>query len=347
MALETTFPAAGPSTVPTPRPDTTPGELFVDSWASAFGQAITRLGERRPELVCISSAARQPAGLRSFARRFPQRVVDAGTAEQHAVRSAVALAMDGLRPLVCLQAASLNRAFDQMLGDAALLRLPITFVLERAGVTGADARAHRAPDLSALDAIPGLRVASPRDPARLRELLEEAVSRDGPTAVCFAATAETPDIHAQARVSSLDILRRTAPGRLDVLLVCAGAIAQPCLEAAGMLERDGVSVTVVDPRWLTPLPDSLVDLAARHQLAVTVEDGITHDGFGSQFARVCSKAGLRTAAYAYGQPIAFLPHAQRSQPATRNGVDATGIHAAVSRRLVWGGMLAPHSRKGW
>jgi 1-deoxy-D-xylulose-5-phosphate synthase len=311
-----------------------PSAAAAASWTSLFGQAVTRLGERRPELVCISAAMVQPVGLRAFARRFPHRVFDVGIAEQQAVCSAAGLAMAGLHPVVCLYATFLNRAFDQVLMDVALHKLPVTFVLDRAGVTGPDGPSHHGMwDLAVLGAVPGLRIAAPRDPARLCELLEEAVSWPGPTALRFPKAGACDDIQALGRIDALDILRRTAHGPLDVLLVSAGVMAQPCLDAARLLERDGLGVTVVDPRWLTPVSDSLVNLAARHRLAVTVEDGLACGGFGTRFSQACSEAGVSTPVLPLGLPTAFLPHAERSQLLAHHGLDAAGIHAAAARRL--------------
>ena len=304
------------------------------SWTSVFGQAITQIGERRPDVVCVTAAMLQPVGLRGFAERFPHRVFDVGIAEQQAVCSAAGLAMGGMHPVVCLYATFLNRAIDQVLMDVALHRLPVTFVLDRAGVTGPDGASHHGMwDQSLLGAVPGLRIAAPRDPARLRDLLNEAVTHHGPTVVRFPKASVGPDIPAIGRLDGLDVLHRSPGAPLDVLLAAAGVMAQPCLDAARELERDGIGVTVVDPRWIMPVPAALANMTARHRLTVTVEDGLARGGFGAQLAQLCAARAVATPVRALGLPSHFLPHAERKPLLARYGLDGAGIAAAVRQSL--------------
>ena len=216
-----------------------------------------------PTSSAITAAMLHPVGLNLFAERFPDRVFDVGIAEQHAATSAAGLAMGGLHPVVAVYATFLNRAFDQVLMDVALHRCGVTFVLDRAGVTGDDGASHNGMwDMSILQVVPGLRIAAPRDGSRLRELLQEAVQvADAPTVVRFPKGPPNADIEAVDRVGGVDVLVRT--GARDVLIVSAGAMAPTCVEVADRLQAQGIGVTVVDPRWVKPVDPALVDLAAR------------------------------------------------------------------------------------
>ncbi|MFD0800134.1 1-deoxy-D-xylulose-5-phosphate synthase [Streptomonospora algeriensis] len=297
------------------------------SWTGVFGAELERLAEARPDLVALTAAMRQPVGLRRFAERFPDRVVDVGMAEQHAVTSAAGLAMGGMHPVVCLYATFLNRAIDQVMMDVALHRLPVTFVLDRAGVTGPDGPSHHGVwDLSLLGAVPGMRVAAPRDSERLAELLGEALSAsEGPTALRFPKGGAAPEIPALTRMGGLDILHRTRSRPLDVLLVSAGALAAPAVRAAELLAEEGVGATVVDPRWVLPVDSELVHLASRHRLVLSVEDGVAAGGAGAALAQACSAAGVRTPVHALGLPREFLDHGDRSAILAECGLSPQAI----------------------
>jgi 1-deoxy-D-xylulose-5-phosphate synthase len=304
-----------------------PGE---PSWTSVFGSEITRIGAGRPDLVAITAAMRLPVGLEQFARAYPERVFDVGIAEQHAACSAAGLAMTGLHPVVCVYATFLSRAFDQVLMDVALHGLPVTFVLDRAGITGPDGASHHGMwDTAILGTVPGLRVAAPRDPARLRELLGEAVAWDGPSAVRFPRATVGPDIDAITRMDGIDILHRSTRRPLDILLVSAGVMAQPCLDAAAELECHGFGVTVADPRWITPVSPALVHLAARHQLAVTVEDSSRAGGMGTALQTACADTSVTTPVRTVGLPREFLSHGDRADLLAAAGLDAVGITRTV------------------
>ncbi|MFD7512283.1 1-deoxy-D-xylulose-5-phosphate synthase [Streptomyces sp. NPDC059853] len=297
------------------------------SWTKAFGAELERVAAERPEVVALTAAMLRPVGLHGFARRFPDRVFDVGIAEQHAATTAAGLAMGGLRPVVCLYATFLNRALDQILMDVALHGLPVTFVLDRAGITGPDGASHHGMwDMALLGAVPGMRVAAPRDAERLAELLREAVAvTDGPTALRFPKGSPGPAIEALTRMEGLDILHRTRSLPLDVLLVSAGALAGPVVRAAEILSRSGVGVTVVDPRWLLPVSPALVHLASRHRLVLSVEDGLRAGGVGAALAQACADAGAGTPVHALGLPREFLPHGERRQLLAAAGLSAEAL----------------------
>ncbi|MFR9775701.1 1-deoxy-D-xylulose-5-phosphate synthase [Micromonospora sp. MS34] len=313
----------------TGQPASAPGR----TWTDAFSDELVALGGRRPDLVAVSAAMLGPTGLTGFAARYPDRTVDVGIAEQHAVTSAAGLALGGKHPVVAVYATFLNRAFDQVLLDVALHRLPVTLVLDRAGVTGPDGPSHHGMwDLAVLGAVPGLRVAAPRDESSLREQLREAVDdQRGPTVLRFPKAQVDQDITALDRVGGVDILR-AAPAA-QVLLVAVGAMAGPALRAAGLLAAAGVECTVVDPRWVRPVNPELVVLAADHAMVVIVEDGVRDGGVGAAVARTLADAGVGTPALGLGLPTAFIPHGDRSELLAEHGLNGQGICADVLRRL--------------
>jgi 1-deoxy-D-xylulose-5-phosphate synthase len=286
-------------------------------------------------VVAITAAMLEPVGLRAFAAAFPDRVFDVGIAEQHAVTSAAGLAMGGLHPVVCVYATVLNRAFDQVLLDVALHELPVTFVLDRAGVTGDDGPSHNGMwDLSVLQVVPGLRIAAPRDPATLRAELREALAvGDGPTVVRFPKASVDVDVPAIDRVGGMDVLYRS--GDDDVLVISVGALASTCLDLAARIADQGIGVTVVDPRWVKPVDPALPALAARHRLIVTVEDNGRVGGVGDVVAGSLRDAGVPTPVRVFGLPQTFLGHASRSEVLADVGLTAQAlareVTAAVAR----------------
>ena len=255
------------------------------SWTSVFGAELVAIGAERPDVVAITAAMPLPTGLGPFAARFPERFFDVGIAEQHAVTSAAGLALGGMHPVAAIYATFLSRAFDQLLMDVALHRLPVTLVLDRAGITGPDGPSHHGMwDASVLAIVPGLRLACPRDPARLRELLREAVNiSDGPTVLRYPKASVGPDVPAVRTSPCGDVLRADPSAR--VLLVTVGPFAQQSLEAADDLSSQGVPVTVLDPRWTVPLHPALLELAAEHDLVLTVEDSAATGALGARIAQ--------------------------------------------------------------
>jgi 1-deoxy-D-xylulose-5-phosphate synthase len=308
------------------------------TWSRVFGDEMVAIGARRSDVVAISAAMLHPTGLAPFAEAYPDRVYDVGIAEQHAVTSAAGLAMGGAHPVVAIYATFLNRAFDQLLMDVALHRLPVTFALDRAGVTGPDGASHNGMwDGSILQVIPGLRIAAPRDAIRLAELLNEAVAvSDGPTVVRYPKGTVGGEAEAVGKLGGMDVLHRPAEGAApDVLLVGAGPMAITCLEAAVRLADQGIGVTVVDPRWVKPVDGALAEAAAGHRLVVTVEDNGRAGGFGDAVGRLLRDAGVDTRMRTYGLPQEFLEHGKREEILADAGLVpqhlARGITEAVAR----------------
>jgi 1-deoxy-D-xylulose-5-phosphate synthase len=302
------------------------------SWTSVFADELARIGDERPDVVAITAAMLRSTGLAKFAEAYPDRWFDVGIAEQHAVTSAAGMAMAGLHPVVAIYSTFLNRAFDQLLMDVALHKLPVTLVLDRAGITGPDGPSHHGMwDLSLLGAVPGIRVAAPRDADRLREELNEAVAvKDGPTVLRFPKATVGGEVAALERRGDADILRR--PGvheTADVLLVTVGALAELGMAAADRLADQGVGVTVVDPRWVTPVPAELVTLAAEHRLVVTVEDNGRHGGFGWALAAALRDAEVDVPLRDVGLPQEFHGQGTRAEVLVKLGMTAQ----QVARRI--------------
>ncbi|WP_166864670.1 MULTISPECIES: 1-deoxy-D-xylulose-5-phosphate synthase [unclassified Salinibacterium] len=284
------------------------------SWTSVFADEVVALADRNPKLVGITAAMLRPTGLHKFAERYPERVLDVGIAEQHAATSAAGLAFGGLHPVVAVYATFINRAFDQVLMDVALHKAGVTFVLDRAGVTGPDGPSHHGMwDLAIMQVVPGIRIAAPRDATRLREELAEAVAvEDGPTVLRFSKGSVGNEFDAVRRTADgVDVLRE-APHR-DVLIVAVGPMAGMALKVADRLADQGIGATVVDPRWVIPVPSSIVEFARDHRLVVSIEDGIRVGGVGTRIRQDLRAAGVDTAVDELGLPDAFIDHATRDE----------------------------------
>lgn len=288
----------------------------VLGWTSVFSEELIKQATKRRDIVAITAAMPGPTGLSAFRQRFPDRFFDVGIAEQHAMTSAAGLAMGGMHPVVAIYSTFLNRAFDQIMMDVALHKLPVTMVLDRAGITGNDGASHNGVwDMSMLGIVPGMRVAAPRDAARLREELGEAVAvDDGPTAIRFPKGAVGEDIPAVRRQHGVDILTEPADGLSDdVLLVAVGAFARMALLVADRLRKQGIGVTVVDPRWVLPVPTAIADLARAHKLVVTLEDNGVAGGIGSAVSASLRRAEIDVPCRDVGVPQEFQEHATRSE----------------------------------
>ena len=284
------------------------------SWTSVFSDEIVKLADHDPNIVGITAAMLIPTGLHKLAAKYPERVFDVGIAEQHAVTSAAGLAFGGLHPVVALYATFINRAFDQVLMDVALHKAGVTFVLDRAGVTGPDGPSHHGMwDLAILQVVPGIRLAAPRDATRLREELAEAVAvADAPTVLRFSKGNVGSEIAAVRRTDDgVDVLRE-APHK-DVLIVTVGPMAELGMQVAERLAAQGIGATVVDPRWVVPVPQSVISLAADHRLVVSIEDGIRVGGIGTRIRQDLRAAGVDTALTELGLPDEFIDHASRAE----------------------------------
>ena len=298
-------------------------------WTDVFAEELVAIGAERSDVVAITAAMPGPTGLYRFAQEYPTRMFDVGIAEQHAVTSAAGLALGGVHPVVAVYATFLNRAFDQLLMDVALHRCGVTFVLDRAGITGDDGASHNGMwDMSILGVVPGLRLAAPRDAVTLRAELREAVGvEDGPTVVRWAKGVVPAEIPAVGRVGDVDVLRRGDDD--DVLLVSVGAMAETCLEVASRCADQGVGVTVVDPRWVRPVSESLVGLARSYRLVAVVEDNSRAGGIGSAVQTALTDARVGAEVRIFGVPARFLDHGKRAEVLAEIGLTAQELSRQV------------------
>ncbi|MDO4908411.1 MAG: 1-deoxy-D-xylulose-5-phosphate synthase [Corynebacterium sp.] len=285
------------------------------SWTDAFGELIVELGAEFDDVVAMTAAMAAPTGLTPFSQAFPERFVDVGIAEQHAVASASGLALGGMHPYFAVYATFLNRAFDQLLMDVALLGLPVTIVLDRAGITGNDGASHNGVwDLALCSIVPGIHIAAPRDEARLRELLWESHEIDGPSAIRYPKGKAPENTEALMRTEDgVDILHYADGEKSSVLLIGVGTASHAALSIAQKLNERGFAVTAIDPRWVAPVAPSIIGLAQEHKAVVTIEDGVIHGGIGSLVAEALDAAGVDTPVHRFGVPQKFLEHASREE----------------------------------
>jgi 1-deoxy-D-xylulose-5-phosphate synthase len=297
------------------------------SWTHVFSEELVAVAAEQPRVVATTAAMLHPTGLGDFARKFPDRVFDVGIAEAHALTSAAGMALAGLHPVVCLYATFLNRAFDQALLDVALHRLPVTLVLDRAGITGPDGPSHHGMwDMGLLGMIPGFRVAAPRDEPRLRTLLREAIQDPGPTAIRFPKGTLPPPLPPLGGLGGGEVLRDGD----DVLIIAVGPTAHTAVAAADRLAQLGVRARVIDPRWVVPLDPLLVAQTGRYRRVVTIEDGAEAGGVGDALARATRHAGLEVSIRSVALPQRFLPHGSRANLLAAAGLDMAGIVAAAT-----------------
>ncbi|MFZ9087268.1 MAG: 1-deoxy-D-xylulose-5-phosphate synthase [Pontimonas sp.] len=295
-------------------------------WTDVFAQAMVVEAEKNDKVVGITAAMLRPTGLYDMSKKFPNRVFDVGIAEQHAVASAAGLAYGGLHPVVAIYATFINRAFDQVLMDVALHKAGVTFVLDRAGVTGPDGASHHGMwDLAVLQVVPGIRIAAPRDGERLAEELHEAIGvDDAPTVIRFPRGSVSPELPAIRRTQDgVDVLREAA--HKDVLIVAVGAMASLALEVASRLADQGIGATVVDPRWVVPVAGSIVEMARDHRIVVSIEDGTRVGGVGTRIRQELRRAGVDTAVDEIGLPDEFLDHGSRNEILAHAGLTAQDI----------------------
>ena len=322
-----------------------------ESWTSVFAREIKDIADEREDIVGITGAMLIPVGLREFAKAHPERVIDVGIAEQHAVAMSAGLAYGGMHPVIALYATFLNRGFDQLLMDVALHKAGVTLVLDRSGITGPDGASHHGMwDLALLQFIPGLHLAAPRDASTLREALREAVAIDNaPTVIRYPKGSVGEDIPAlERRKDGVDVLARTGQahpetGQRDVLLVGVGAMARVALAVSDLLAAQGIESTVIDPRWVMPVPASVIDLARDHRIVVTIEDGVRAGGVGARIRQEMRAAGVDTALSELGLPAEFIPHASREQILEEVGLTPEQISADILAQL--SGVKVPYARE--
>ena len=301
------------------------------TWTQEFSDALVELGGKRSDVVAITAAMLGPTGLDKFQEKFPERTFDVGIAEQHATTSAAGMAFSGLHPVVAVYSTFLNRAFDQLLLDVALHKAGVTFVLDRAGVTGDDGPSHHGIwDLALTGIVPTLQVAAPRDGARLRELLTEASLVNGaPTLLRYPKGAINPDLPAFERRDGVDVLYRGESP--DILMIAVGAMAQLAVDAAALAYREGVGVTVIDPRWVRPLPIStLARMSDRYSRIVVIEDGIKNGGISSALSDAFRELDIEIPIHSIGIPVEFFEHSKRNQILEDLGITVQ----SVARQLV-------------
>ena len=311
------------------------GASDKQSWTSVFAEELVVLADSNPTIVGITAAMLRPTGLQPLASKYPERVFDVGIAEQHAVTSAAGLAFGGLHPVVALYATFINRAFDQVMMDVALHRAGVTFVLDRAGVTGPDGPSHHGIwDLAILQVVPHIRLSAPRDATRLREELGEAVAvTDAPTVVRFSRGNVGTEIPAVRRLpDGVDVLSEAS--RNDVLIITVGPMAEIGLEVAVRLADQGIGATVIDPRWVVPVPKSVIALAAKHRLVVTIEDGIRVGGIGTRIRQEFRAAGVDTALNELGLPDEFIEHGSRAEILEEAGLTPQQIARDVVEQVL-------------
>jgi len=313
------------------------------SWTSVFSDEIVAIAETNEKVVALTGAMLIPVGLKKFAAKFPNRVFDVGIAEQHAVASSAGLAFGGLHPVVAIYATFINRAFDQVLMDVALHKAGVTFVLDRAGVTGPDGASHHGMwDLALLQIVPGIEIAAPRDSIRLKEELAEAVAiEDRPTVLRFPKGSAPTDIPALRRYPDGVEVLAEAPSK-DVLIVAVGAMASVAIKVAELLQAHGIGTTVIDPRWVVPVRKSVIDLAKNHRLVVTIEDGVRVGGIGTRIRQDLRAAQVDTALNELGLPDEFLEHASRSEIMERVGLTAQNITQEIVAQVL--GARVPHAK---
>ncbi len=319
------------------------GDSGKQSWTGVFADEMVEIANSKPNVIGITAAMLIPVGLHKFANKFPERVFDVGIAEQHAVTSAAGMAFGGLHPVVAVYATFMGRAFDQVLMDVALHKAGVTFVLDRAGVTGPDGASHHGMwDLAMLQIVPGIRIASPRDGKRLIEELHEAIEiSDGPTVIRFPKGSVAQEIQAVRRLEDgVDVLVES-PAK-DVLILTVGSMAHMGLQVAKMLADQGIGATVIDPRWVIPVPESVVSLASKHRLVVTIEDGIRVGGIGTRVRQDLRAAQVDTALSEIGLPDEFLEHASRDEILDRVGLNAQDIAREIVAQVL--GSRVPHAR---
>jgi 1-deoxy-D-xylulose-5-phosphate synthase len=290
-----------------------PLKASATSWTNVFSEEITQIGQENSKVVAITAAMLGPTGLDKFAQNFPDRTIDVGIAEQHAVTSAAGLAYAGVHPVIAIYSTFLNRAFDQLLLDVALHNAGVTFVLDRAGITGDDGPSHHGIwDLALTGIVPHMHVGAPRDGARLKELLRQCIAIDNaPSMIRFPKGPIPADIPALERVDGIDILHRG--GTNQVLVISIGSMASMALEVAQLAHQQSIEITVIDPLWVKPMSSNVTALCAKYSTVVVMEDGIKHAGIASTISESLREAGSQCSVHSIGVPLEFIEHSKRNE----------------------------------
>jgi 1-deoxy-D-xylulose-5-phosphate synthase len=290
-----------------------PLKASAPSWTNVFSEEITAIGRENSKIVAITAAMLGPTGLDKFAQNFPERTIDVGIAEQHAVTSAAGLAYAGMHPVIAIYSTFLNRAFDQLLLDVALHKAGVTFVLDRAGITGDDGPSHHGIwDLALTGIVPNMHVGAPRDGARLKEILRSCIAiSDAPSMVRFPKGAVPADISALERVDGIDILHKGATQQ--VLIISVGSMAGMAIEVAQLAQTQSIEITVVDPLWVKPIPNSLLNMCANYSTVIVMEDGIKHAGIASTISEALRESGSNCSLHSIGIPLEFIEHSKRAE----------------------------------
>jgi 1-deoxy-D-xylulose-5-phosphate synthase len=301
-----------------------------ETWTQVFADELVQIGHDRSDVVAITAAMLGPTGLDNFSQVFPDRIYDVGIAEQHAATSAAGLAYGGMHPVVAIYATFLNRAFDQVLMDCALHKAGVTFVLDRAGVTGDDGASHNGVwDMSLLQIVPGLRIAAPRDGITLRRALREAIEiNDAPTVIRFSKGAMPAPLSPLESIGGVDLL--ASSGDNEVVIVSVGAFAHLGVEVAEGLKAQGIGVRVIDPQWVKPLPEHLFEITANSELVVVLEDGVRIGGVGTAVSQGLRDRNVFVPVKNFGTPLEFLDHASRMAVLSRTGLTAQSIAREIT-----------------
>lgn len=316
-----------------------PLEISGRSWTDDFSDEMVALGREREDVVGITAAMLIPVGLKAFADAYPDRIFDVGIAEQHATTMAAGLAFGGMHPVVAVYATFLNRAFDQLLMDCALHRAGVTFVLDRAGITGPDGASHHGMwDMALTAMVPGLHLSAPRDGAQIRAALREAVDiHDAPSVIRFPKGTAPEPIPAVARHGSVDVLHEPAASAdqagVDLLLVAVGSMAATALTVAEKLEAQGLRARVVDPRWCLPVSPDLVEAARAAAAVAVIEDSLEIGGVGTHVAAALTEAGVDVPVHRHGIPTEFIHHASRGQVLEQIGLTPETIAASLLQAM--------------
>jgi 1-deoxy-D-xylulose-5-phosphate synthase len=290
-----------------------PLKASAPSWTNVFSEEITAIGRENSKIVAITAAMLGPTGLDKFAQNFPERTIDVGIAEQHAVTSAAGLAYAGMHPVIAIYSTFLNRAFDQLLLDVALHKAGVTFVLDRAGITGDDGPSHHGIwDLALTGIVPNMHVGAPRDGERLKEILRSCIAiSNAPSMVRFPKGAVPADISALERVDGIDILHKGATQQ--VLIISVGSMAGMAIEVAQLAQTQSIEITVVDPLWVKPIPNALLRMSANYSTVIVMEDGIKHAGIASTISEALRESGSNCSLHSIGIPLEFIEHSKRAE----------------------------------